>query len=262
MGAKDIVLKPITPTRAREAVVRLHYSGTYVNNTQLNIGVFLNGDLEGVMMFGPSMDKSKIQGLVRGTGWNEFIELNRMAFSDRLPRNSESRAIAVAMKLLKKHAPHIKWVVSFADAAQCGDGTIYRASGFVLTGVKQNNTLYRFPTGDVIAGMTLEANFDSAKVQKLCADMGVVNKYRTRTAWRKLGARPVPGYQLRYLYFLDKTARARLAVPEIPFNRIDEIGARMYKGVPLAPAPPAATRLPGADGGAKPTPGLDEPRRQ
>ncbi len=58
------------------------------------------------MQFGPSLDKRKIQGLVSDTQWHEFIELNRMAFSDALPRNSESRAIAIAMKLLKKHGPN------------------------------------------------------------------------------------------------------------------------------------------------------------
>jgi hypothetical protein len=70
--------------------------------------------------------------LVHGTKWNEFIELNRMAFSEFLPKNSESRAIAIAIKLIKKKAPHIKWIISFADGTQCGDGTIYRAAGFDL----------------------------------------------------------------------------------------------------------------------------------
>ena len=55
------------------------------------------------MSFGPSLDKRKIVGLVRGTLWNEFLELNRMAFDDYLPKNSESRCIAVAMHLIKKH---------------------------------------------------------------------------------------------------------------------------------------------------------------
>ena len=59
-----------------------------------------------------------------------------MAFSEKLPRNSESRAISIAMKLIKKHYPHIDWVVLFADGTQCGDGTIYRASGFVLTDIR------------------------------------------------------------------------------------------------------------------------------
>lgn len=44
------------------------------------------------------------------------------------------------------------------------------------------------------------------------------------------------GYQLRYIYFIDKTARKRLTVAEIPFSRIDEIGAGMYKGEKLTQA--------------------------
>ena len=38
------------------------------------------------------------------------------------------------------------------------------------------------------------------------------------------------GYQLRYIYFIDKRWRKRLTVPEIPFSRIDELGAGMYRG--------------------------------
>lgn len=38
------------------------------------------------------------------------------------------------------------------------------------------------------------------------------------------------GHQLRYIYFIDKAYRARLTVPEIPFSKIDEVGAGMYKG--------------------------------
>jgi hypothetical protein len=38
-----------------------------------------------------------------------------MAFSELLPKNSESRAIAISIKLLKKNAPNLKWIISFAD---------------------------------------------------------------------------------------------------------------------------------------------------
>ena len=38
------------------------------------------------------------------------------------------------------------------------------------------------------------------------------------------------GYQLRYVYFIDKKWRKRLTVPEIPFTEIDKMGAGMYKG--------------------------------
>lgn len=67
-----------------------------------------------------------------------------MAFSDLLPKNSESRAIAISIRLLKQKAPHLKWIISFADGCQCGDGTIYRASGFELTNIKENDRLIKF----------------------------------------------------------------------------------------------------------------------
>jgi hypothetical protein len=38
------------------------------------------------------------------------------------------------------------------------------------------------------------------------------------------------GYQLRYIYFIDPKWRKRLTVPELPFSKIDELGAGMYKG--------------------------------
>ena len=100
--AKEIELKVIPSKIANPFVKTHHYSGKIVNNSQLHFGAFLDGSLHGVLSFGPSMDKSKIQGLVRDTGWNEFIELNRMAFDEYLPRFSESHCISQAIKLIKK----------------------------------------------------------------------------------------------------------------------------------------------------------------
>lgn len=146
--AKDLNVKVIASKPANDFVRRHHYSGKVVNNSKLHFGVFLNDRLHGVMSFGSPLDKRKVLPLVKGTLWNEMLGLNRMAFNDVLPKNSESRAIAVAMKLIRKNAPHIKWVLSFADGTQCGDGTIYRASGFVLTGIKVNNQIWEAPAGN------------------------------------------------------------------------------------------------------------------
>ena len=101
-SAKELIVKVIPSKIAVPFVKTHHYSGKVVNNSNLHFGVFYHGRLHGVMSFGPSLDKSKIQGLVEGTKWSEFIELNRMAFDDVLPRNSESRAISIAIRLIKK----------------------------------------------------------------------------------------------------------------------------------------------------------------
>ena len=136
--AKEIVLKVIPASIANPFIRAHHYSGGVVTNSCLHFGVFLDGQLHGVMSYGPSMNKQKMIGLVEGTGWNEFLELNRMAFDSVLPRNSESRALSISLRLIRKYAPQVKWVLSFADACSCGDGTIYRAANFVLTGMKRN----------------------------------------------------------------------------------------------------------------------------
>ena len=245
--AKDILLRPIPAAQANELVKRVHYSGKVVQNSQIHIGVFYDGRLEGAMQFGPSLDKRKIQGLVSGTAWHEFTELNRMAFSEALPRNSESRAIAIAMRLLKQHAPQIKWVVSFADGTQCGDGTIYRASGFVLTGIRENGQILDWG-GQLIAKKTLDnQNYPRPE-----------GKYYSRYLLETGQAQPIPGFQLRYIYFIDPTYRQRLTVPELPFSEIERMGARIYKGQRLqaAGAADVAPDDQSGEGGLIPTPPL------
>jgi len=231
-SAKDIVVKPISAKDARRIVRRLHYSGKVVANSCLHLGVFLHGKCEGAMQFGSPLDKRKVLTLVDGTKWNGMLELNRMAFSDTLPRNSESRAMAVAFRLIKKHYPHVEWVLSFSDGTQCGDGTIYRAAGFVLTGVKVSKNLVALPGGEVVHKMTLESTPSAPRPELGGRSYYDVTggKYDFREYITQSGGVVLTGYQLRYIYFLNKSARDRLAVPVIPFSKIDEMGAGMYRG--------------------------------
>lgn len=230
--AKEIVMRVIPTKVATPFMKAHHYSGKVVNNSTLHFGVFLEGNLHGVMSYGPSLDKSKIIGLVKDTGWNEFLELNRMAFDSVLPRNSESRAISMSIKLIKKYAPHVKWIISFADACSCGDGAIYRASNFVLTGMKENEALCLLPDGTRIHKLTLEAN--PLAPRKELGGRSFFDVTDGNFSWGKYmeaaGGKLLPGYQLRYIYFIDKAKRKDLTVPEIPFSKIDEMGAGMYRG--------------------------------
>ena len=204
---KDIELKVIPANIANNFIKKHHYSGKVVNNSYLHFGAFLDKKLHGVMQFGHSMDKTKIQPLVKGTEWNGFCELNRMAFDDFLPRNSESYCIGKALRLIKKNAPHIKWVVSFADGCSCGDGTIYRASNFVLTQIKKNATMWINDKGEKKQNMSFHSD---------------------RTL--KDGFKRLEGYMFRYIYFIDKRKQKDLMCDIIPFAKIKELGADMYLG--------------------------------
>jgi hypothetical protein len=207
--AKEIVVKVINSKIANAFVKKHHYSGKVVNMSSLHFGCFLDNQLHGVMSYGSPMDKRNVLPLVDSgetdinKRWNEMLELNRMAFDDYLPKYSESRCIAISIRMIKKNAPQIKWILSYSDATQCGDGTIYRASGFKLTQINKNGTIYQLANGEIVA-----KRGDS--------------KYDFK------GAKALEGFQNRYILLIDKSCKI---VPDIlDFKKIDELGAGMYKG--------------------------------
>jgi hypothetical protein len=232
--AKEIIVKVIPSKLANEFVKQHHYSGKVVNNSSLHFGCFLDDKLHGVLSYGSPLDKRKVLPLVQPSLWNEMLELNRMAFDEYLPKYSESRCIAISIRLIRKNAPHIKWILSFSDGTQCGDGTIYRASGFYLTGIRESkNDLWQLPdklkflsSGDVIHRMTIQT--DGAIINKWA-----LNEYKgsvpsLNKIQEKHGGRLLSGFQLRYIYLIDKSCK--ITVPILPFSMIDKMGAGMYKG--------------------------------
>ena len=148
--------------------------------------------------------------------------------------SSESRSIAVALRLIRKHYPHIEWIISYADGTQCGDGTIYRAAGFVLTAISKNKTIWEL--GDMTF-TDVSAKIAPGKTKEILNRVTMTKgKHAKFTGgssmkrFREMGAKPKAGFQLRYIYFLNPDARSRLTVPEIPYSEIEVQGAKMYLG--------------------------------
>ena len=217
--AKEIIVKVIKSNVANAFVKKNHYSEKVVPNSTLHFGCFLDGNLHGVMQYGPSINKKGTINLVGNTGWNEFIELNRMAFDDFLPKYSESRCIAISIRLIKKNAPQIKWIISFADGTQCGDGTIYRASGFKLVGLSKNAGICKLNGKIVHIKKTYDMKLTSSFMKK--SDIPKLKQ-------KGYDAEIIDGHQLKYIYLIDKTMTISKEV--LPFSEIDKQGAGMYKG--------------------------------
>jgi hypothetical protein len=158
--------------------------------------------------------------------------------------------------MLKKYKPSVQWVLSYADATQCGDGTIYRASGFHLTKITENKSMWRMPDGEVICKLVLEPGFagGNAGPNSIKAKYGKTGSETSTKFLRGIGATQIPGFQLRYIYFLDPTARERLTVPIIPFSEIQRRGAGMYLGEKRVTSDTSdTTSFQGVEGGAAPT---------
>ena len=239
--AKEIIVKVIPAKIANEFVKKHHYSGKVVNNSQLHFGCFLDDKLHGVMSYGCPLDKSKVLHLVKPCLWNEMLELNRMAFDDYLPKNSESRCIAVSIKMLKKNAPHIRFILSYSDATHCGDGAIYRSSGFSLTGystasmIELPERLWKYNGGGKYAHrMTLQAK-SNVMYRVAQQELNLNGAYKSMEWYaEKWNTKVIEGFQFRYIYLIDKNCS--ITVPILPFSTIDEIGGGMYKGEKITQA--------------------------
>lgn len=238
---KNIVLKAIDSKSANNFVKKWHYSGKIVNNSQLHFGCFYNEKLYGVLSYGPSLNKNGMINLVKNTGWSEFIELNRMAFDDCLPKNSESYCISQSIKLIKKYCPQIKWIVSFADATQCGHGTIYQASNFLLTGLKQCKDSYILPNNESytlltskLHGYTKALKPFITKTDYNIITMGSNSINKLTKIMKIIKAKINIGYQIRYIYFIDRKKIKDLTVPILNYSEIEKHGARMYKGLKIS----------------------------
>lgn len=204
---KDIIVKVIPATIWNDFIRRHHYSWKVVPNSQLHFWCFLDWKLHWVMSYWPSINKKWTINLVKWTKWNEFIELNRMAFDEFLPRNSESRCIAISIRMIKKKAPRIKRIISFADWTQCWDWTIYRASWFKLVWIAENSAIRINP--------------------ETWEKMHTIQAFHLKKQKEFKNRVPLKWNQLKYVYLIDKNCE--LNVPVLDFTEIDKVWAWMYK---------------------------------
>lgn len=199
MNAKDILIAPITREEAAACMRHWHYSKRVYGKSVLHVGVLIGDVIVGAMSWGPGVDTRNSIGIIPGTAWDGYLELNRMAFSEAAPRFSESRALAICIRAIAKHAPHVEWLVSFADGAQSGRGTIYKASGWTLTQCRKNTTLWRDVETDAVV-----------------SDVGIRTSTRMRLRYgcspkSSPLLTPLEGYMRRYHFGLSKRAKALIA---------------------------------------------------
>ena len=81
-----------------------------------------NGRRIGAMMWGRNTSPKQDQ--------QNILCLTRMFFVDDAPKNTESKALAMARKHIRKHFPKIKGLVAYSSTGQGHEGTVYQADGW------------------------------------------------------------------------------------------------------------------------------------
>ena len=142
---KNYYMTEIDAKVARDLIKKYHYSHKVVPNSKLHLGVFdkKTNQLVGVLQYGTPMNATKTpQKIVSNSNQYEMYELNRMAMIDEAPKLSESQAISLSFKFIKRYYTNIKWLLSFSDGKEGNVGTIYQATNWIYLGYRESDSFY------------------------------------------------------------------------------------------------------------------------
>jgi hypothetical protein len=143
---KDLKIKVIDKTVAKNYILKNHYMKTFANSL-VCFGVIDNNILRGVITFGYSTaTEQKIKKFLPNIKQNEYLEMQRMNIHDCLGHNTESFVLAKVMKILKEKG--IKIVVTHAGGCKNDCGIVYQASSWLYFGKQTCNDFYLTKNGE------------------------------------------------------------------------------------------------------------------
>lgn len=222
-GEPDFYVRVIDRHLANDTIIANHYSRRVYRASTLHLGVFIGGQFLGVLQYGYAMNPASADSVVAGAAMNEYLELNRMWLDDVAPRNSESRALAMSIRLIRRLRPAVKWIQSFADE-RCGlFGTVYQAAGFTYHG--EHRGIFWELDGEYFHN-SLVTNGRTAHMPRSAFIRANIDR-ATRRELR----------QFRYLRFLQRRFAKACRHPVRPFPKPDY--ATAGDGAIIKSAPPA-----------------------
>jgi hypothetical protein len=207
---------------AKYAVEHWHYSRRMPSGKLAHIGAWEDGQYIGAVIFGRGANNHLAQAF--GLTHTEITELVRIGL--RAHKVEVSRMIAISVRMLKRQAPGLRLVVSYADPAHDHTGAVYQAAGWIYDGQQQGQTEYLWRG-------------------RQCHGRSVTAMRGTTVGLPKVG---VPGKH-RYLMPLDSAMRAQIEPLRKPYPKRLPCGSGETDSAP---------RTNEETGGARPTGPLTE----
>jgi len=184
------------------ACLHWHYSKTIPIGKLVKVGFWEDEKFIGVIVF--SRGTCKNIGAPYGLSQTEVCELTRVALSAHVHPTSEMLKIGIAM--LKKIAPSIRLIVSYADSYQKHVGTIYQATNWIFVGKITSPSYSKY--GKRIA---------DRGVGTIVKELGISRKEYAE----KHGLEIIRLCKYKYLMPLDKKMRQHVSSLAKPFPKKD-----------------------------------------
>ncbi len=203
-GDESFRLMIIPKKIADDVIIRNHYSGKIFNGSSIHFGIYNNDILIGVLQFGPALNHASGHKIIAGTTTEDYLELNRMWVDDCAFRNTESRAISYAIKIIKAIRPKIKWIQSFADERCGGLGIVYQAANFKYYG--EHIAIFWELDGIMYHNIIMSHVNNTPKSYKH------LQQHKDRAIKHELR-------QFRYIYFIDQRQIKNVLLKECPYPK-------------------------------------------
>lgn len=181
---------------AKYAVERWHYSRTLPPGKAVRVGVWEYGIFQGVVLF--SYGANRHIGRPYHLAQTEVCECTRIALGRH--QAAVSRIGSVALRMLHRHAPGLRLVVSYADPQYGHYGGIYQAMGWIYVGRAGGGHQLQ------LAGQVLHKRVVSAR-------------YGTADSRRLHGFYLYPENKYKYLYALDAVMCAQILPLAQPYPK-------------------------------------------
>ena len=193
----ELLVAPCSHEAAKYAVLKWHYSKAMPYGKSNRFGVWEGKEFVGVVIFsyGASAQLGRPYDLYMG----EVVELTRVAL--RPHGNPVSRILAISIRMLKKHNPGLRLLVSYSDLDQDHLGIIYQATNWTYVGVhtKGQKGVYYIVNGKKIHNRTIKER----------------DGWECNLGWLQKNIDPGARYHIskgkhKYLYPLDEEIRERV----------------------------------------------------
>ena len=140
----QLFFRKIQQANANRVFTKFHYAHRAVPISEC-FGAYKVDKMQtlvGAISFGKPASNSLCEGCCGKENAYRIFELNRLWMSNECPKNSESRFIGWSLRILKQLHPD--WIlVSYADTEQNHSGAIYRATGWIYTGLSAERMEWR-----------------------------------------------------------------------------------------------------------------------
>jgi len=218
--SKNLVVDWCSYKAAKYAVLNWHYSKRMPGGKLNTIGVWEHGEFVGAVVFGVGANKNMHKEFSLQN--NEVCELVRVALREH--EAPTTQIISRAMKLLKRHNPGLKLVLSYADPNVGHVGFLYQALSWYFIGFSQSSFVYVDQYGREYHARTLSPG--KLKGRKL----------------RLTYVKKLP--KIKYAYAFDRKVRKELKKRALPYIKSLDV----VRGAAGAPG------MPGLEVGSTPTP--------